>query len=128
MGLNPDYLLKPLLLYYELCLSIIWQTVGGVQYKYAFDVRYSQCGRTVSEGANFFMYRGSPDSTDFGAKGNRTIAKTELIEGWFITKTVKWGKSNFKVHFLTKFFFQIIIYCTVKSIFEIIFDNLINFD
>ena len=25
--------------YYKLCLSIIWQTVG-VQYKYAFDVRY----------------------------------------------------------------------------------------
>ena len=77
--------------YYELCLSIIWQTVG-VQYKYAFDVRYSQCGRTISEGANFFMYRGSPDSTDFGAKGSCTIAKTALIGEWYSTKSVKWGK------------------------------------
>ena len=52
------------------------------------------------------MYRGSPDSTDFGAKGNRTNVKTALIGDWFSTKTVKWGKLNFKVHFLTESFFQ----------------------
>ena len=51
LSINVIYLFS----YYKLCLSIIWQTVG-VQYKYAFDVRYSQCGRTVSEGADFFMY------------------------------------------------------------------------
>ena len=56
------------------------------------------------------LLHGSPDSTHFGAKGNRTIAKTELIEGWFITKTVKWGKSNFKVQFLN-FSFKIFVYC-----------------
>ena len=76
MGLNPNYLLKSLLLFYKLCLSIIWQTVG-VQYKYAFDVRYSQCGRTVSEGANFLMYKGPRIILIFGQRGTALLQKPQ---------------------------------------------------
>ncbi len=49
------------------------------------------------------------DSTVFwGAKGNCTIKKTVTIGDRFNTETQKWGKSNFKVHFLTQnnLFFQ----------------------
>ena len=72
--------------YYELCLSIIWQTVG-VQYKYAFDVRYSQCGGTVSEGANFFMYRGSPDKVLFIYRCSKNWQKCVLsfVNKWLNT-------------------------------------------
>ena len=53
-----------------------------------------------------YRYRGSPDSTDIGAKLNRTIVKTALIGDWFSTKTEKWDKSNFKVHYLVRIWYR----------------------
>ena len=60
--------------YYKFCLSIIWQTVG-VQYKYAFDVRNSQCGRTVSEGVMFLCTGGPWIVLILGQRGTALLQK-----------------------------------------------------